>query len=187
MPQPLDVGERDVAHMLLLQAEAKSSAKYAFSYPSFILFINFRLSSVPWTPPPPKKPINVVLHESYYLVGVQSTKTSCLSHLLTLGKSLWVVQAQSELCIQFQKNQWLWNSSNESHTFHCQYCNRRTLPSSPELILHAPDLYDDYYLNLLDWGESTRCFVSNSLCKQAQEILLLLLLILRCIFGMLIR
>lgn len=29
---------------------------------------------------------------------------------------------------------------------------RRHIPSAPERILDAPDLIDDYYLNLLDWG-----------------------------------
>lgn len=28
----------------------------------------------------------------------------------------------------------------------------RVIPSAPERILDAPDLLDDYYLNLLDWG-----------------------------------
>lgn len=28
----------------------------------------------------------------------------------------------------------------------------RTLPQAPEKILDAPDMLDDYYLNLLDWG-----------------------------------
>jgi cell division cycle protein 20 (cofactor of APC complex) len=30
----------------------------------------------------------------------------------------------------------------------------RHVPSAPERILDAPDLLDDYYLNLLDWGSS---------------------------------
>eukprot|EP01017_Pseudomicrothorax_dubius_P040893 TRINITY_DN6485_c0_g1_i4.p1 TRINITY_DN6485_c0_g1~~TRINITY_DN6485_c0_g1_i4.p1 ORF type:complete len:434 (+),score=70.69 TRINITY_DN6485_c0_g1_i4:379-1680(+) len=30
----------------------------------------------------------------------------------------------------------------------------RTLPQGPEKILDAPDMVDDYYLNLLDWGEN---------------------------------
>ena len=28
----------------------------------------------------------------------------------------------------------------------------RQIPSAPERILDAPELVDDYYLNLLDWG-----------------------------------
>lgn len=32
--------------------------------------------------------------------------------------------------------------------------SRRHIPQSPELILDAPDLLDDYYLNLLDWSSS---------------------------------
>ncbi|KAI9073801.1 hypothetical protein K1719_044248 [Acacia pycnantha] len=31
---------------------------------------------------------------------------------------------------------------------------RRFIPQNPERILDAPDLVDDYYLNLLDWGSS---------------------------------
>ena len=30
----------------------------------------------------------------------------------------------------------------------------RHIPSAPERILDGPDLLDDYYLNLLDWGAS---------------------------------
>ena len=30
----------------------------------------------------------------------------------------------------------------------------RTLPTAPERVLDAPDLVDDYYLNLLDWGSN---------------------------------
>jgi len=30
----------------------------------------------------------------------------------------------------------------------------RPLPQAPEKILDAPDMVDDYYLNLLDWGSS---------------------------------
>ena len=28
----------------------------------------------------------------------------------------------------------------------------RTIPSTPEKVLDAPDIKDDYYLNLLDWS-----------------------------------
>ncbi len=30
----------------------------------------------------------------------------------------------------------------------------RAVPQAPERILDAPDLLDDYYLNLLDWGSN---------------------------------
>ena len=30
----------------------------------------------------------------------------------------------------------------------------RCIPQFPEKILDAPDLVDDYYLNLLDWSQS---------------------------------
>lgn len=30
----------------------------------------------------------------------------------------------------------------------------RHIPSAPERILDAPDLLDDYYLNIMDWGDS---------------------------------
>lgn len=30
----------------------------------------------------------------------------------------------------------------------------RAVPQQPDRILDAPDLVDDYYLNLLDWGSS---------------------------------
>lgn len=30
----------------------------------------------------------------------------------------------------------------------------RPLPQAPDKILDAPDMVDDYYLNLLDWGSS---------------------------------
>lgn len=31
----------------------------------------------------------------------------------------------------------------------------RRIPALPERILDAPDLVDDYYLNLLDWSKSS--------------------------------
>ena len=31
---------------------------------------------------------------------------------------------------------------------------QRTIPSSPERILDAPEFRDDYYLNLIDWSSS---------------------------------
>ncbi len=30
----------------------------------------------------------------------------------------------------------------------------RVLPKSPERVLDAPDLVDDYYLNILDWSKT---------------------------------
>lgn len=30
--------------------------------------------------------------------------------------------------------------------------NFRNIPQAPERILDAPEMLDDYYLNLLDWG-----------------------------------
>ena len=30
----------------------------------------------------------------------------------------------------------------------------RSVPQAPERILDAPDMLDDYYLNLLDWGSN---------------------------------
>ena len=30
----------------------------------------------------------------------------------------------------------------------------RTIPQAPERILDAPDLLDDYYLNLVDWSST---------------------------------
>ena len=36
----------------------------------------------------------------------------------------------------------------------------RHIPSAPERILDAPDLLDDYYLNLLDWGSSNMLAVA---------------------------
>ena len=40
----------------------------------------------------------------------------------------------------------------------------RKIPEEPERILDAPQLIDDYYLNLLDWGNQnilSVCFVLN--------------------------
>lgn len=41
----------------------------------------------------------------------------------------------------------------------------RPIPNQPERILDAPDLVDDYYLNLLDWGSSNqvRTFAKTTL------------------------
>ena len=36
----------------------------------------------------------------------------------------------------------------------------RQIPSAPERILDAPELVDDYYLNLLDWGASNQVAVA---------------------------
>ena len=42
---------------------------------------------------------------------------------------------------------------------------KRILPDAPEKILDAPDLKDDYYLNLIDWGDNNIISISlaNSL------------------------
>jgi cell division cycle 20, cofactor of APC complex len=42
---------------------------------------------------------------------------------------------------------------------------KRQLPNAPEKILDAPDLRDDYYLNLIDWGDNDIISISlaNSL------------------------
>ena len=36
----------------------------------------------------------------------------------------------------------------------------RHVPSAPERILDAPELIDDYYLNLIDWGASNQVAVA---------------------------
>ena len=36
----------------------------------------------------------------------------------------------------------------------------RQIPSAPERILDAPELIDDYYLNLIDWGSSNQVAVA---------------------------
>ena len=36
----------------------------------------------------------------------------------------------------------------------------RPLPQAPEKILDAPEMVDDYYLNLLDWGSSNTVSLS---------------------------
>ncbi len=43
----------------------------------------------------------------------------------------------------------------------------RAVPQQPERILDAPDLVDDYYLNLLDWGStnSVRTGGESNGCK----------------------
>ena len=41
-------------------------------------------------------------------------------------------------------------------------CARRAIPSAPVRILDAPDLVDDYYLNLVDWSESNKVAVALS-------------------------
>ena len=40
----------------------------------------------------------------------------------------------------------------------------RPLPQAPEKILDAPEMVDDYYLNLLDWG-STNVVGNLHQCK----------------------
>jgi cell division cycle protein 20 (cofactor of APC complex) len=39
-------------------------------------------------------------------------------------------------------------------------CSYRSLPSQPERILDAPDILDDYYLNLLDWSSLNQLAVA---------------------------
>lgn len=36
----------------------------------------------------------------------------------------------------------------------------RSLPSAPKHVLDAPDIIDDYYLNLLDWGKSDKVAIA---------------------------
>lgn len=36
----------------------------------------------------------------------------------------------------------------------------RHVPSAPERILDAPELIDDYYLNLIDWGSTNQVAVA---------------------------
>jgi len=38
----------------------------------------------------------------------------------------------------------------------------RHIPSAPERILDAPDLVDDYYLNIMDWGASNLLAIALS-------------------------
>ena len=45
------------------------------------------------------------------------------------------------------------NSIAQEHNL-MQNQNTRCIPQYPEKILDAPDLVDDYYLNLLDWSSS---------------------------------
>jgi hypothetical protein len=47
-----------------------------------------------------------------------------------------------------------------------RFCSKtKILPNAPEKILDAPDLRDDYYLNLIDWGDNDIISISlaNSL------------------------
>lgn len=48
--------------------------------------------------------------------------------------------------------------------------NFRNIPQAPERILDAPELLDDYYLNLLDWGPMNNvvclvCSFCNHVCS----------------------
>ncbi|XP_073525700.1 uncharacterized protein [Phyllobates terribilis] len=47
-----------------------------------------------------------------------------------------------------------WELSSTSHQQSKPVKPRRNIPQSSERVLDAPDLVDDYYLNLLDWGSS---------------------------------
>ena len=49
------------------------------------------------------------------------------------------------------------NAANERPPARRQF---RHIPSAPERILDAPDLIDDYYLNLLDWGSNNEVAVA---------------------------
>ena len=40
--------------------------------------------------------------------------------------------------------------------------NFRNIPQAPERILDAPELLDDYYLNLLDWGPMNNVVIGGS-------------------------
>lgn len=54
----------------------------------------------------------------------------------------------------------------------------RFIPQFPEKILDAPDLVDDYYLNLLDWNQSnhlavclaTTVYLWNSTTGEIQQL-----------------
>ncbi len=43
----------------------------------------------------------------------------------------------------------------------------RVLPTAPERVLDAPDLVDDYYLNLLDWGANNSVSSASSCQNRA--------------------
>ena len=54
----------------------------------------------------------------------------------------------------------------------------RVLPQQPERVLDAPELLDNYYLNLLDWGSNNQVgstwgpsttYISSSLLKNIQS------------------
>lgn len=51
----------------------------------------------------------------------------------------------------------LYTQNRESHV---QCKSSRVIPSAPERILDAPELVDDYYLNLLDWSSSNHLGVA---------------------------
>ena len=54
--------------------------------------------------------------------------------------------------------------------------NFRNIPQAPERILDAPELLDDYYLNLLDWGPMNNvvcCKYTLCLQRHAQTCMLL--------------
>lgn len=53
--------------------------------------------------------------------------------------------------------------------------NFRNIPQAPERILDAPEMLDDYYLNLLDWGPMNNvvhlfgsCYSQARLASQMQ-------------------
>ena len=62
-------------------------------------------------------------------------------------------KAKKNRCsMNLQKNISLINTIAQEKT-QLQQKSLRCIPQFPEKILDAPDLVDDYYLNLLDWGQ----------------------------------
>jgi len=49
---------------------------------------------------------------------------------------------------------------SHQHASSCNAGPMRALPSGPSRILDAPDLVDDYYLNLLSWGDNNTIAVA---------------------------
>jgi len=91
----------------------------------------------------------------------------------------------ADTCNGIQENSKILNlhmkqTSSSSSSFETDQCNsvenkiksiyslkkaiQRTIPSSPERILDAPEFRDDYYLNLIDWSSSN--FLAVALNKE---------------------
>jgi len=90
----------------------------------------------------------------------------------------------ADTCNGIQENSKILNlhmkqTSSSSSSFETDQCNsveniksiyslkkaiQRTIPSSPERILDAPEFRDDYYLNLIDWSSSN--FLAVALHKE---------------------